>query len=215
MVDVASIGNSVMGVVMLIMGVIVLGIIAVLVIKIIESRRKYMQYKCVILTGDGFNKPNLEFDNAGIFIDNKTNNKRLYLKKNNVGLDPDDIPYIRGEKKKYIFLARTGLKNFRYLHSFNKIFEKKKFGLFGGEPEVGEEDVNWAINSYERAKKVFGTSTLEKLLPYLGLILMGVFMLGMIAVIIQKMPILIDKMTELSRHLELIAQAQSGTTVLQ
>jgi len=215
MVDVTSIGNAIVQIGIVILVIVILGGIALLIAVLIQSRRKYKQFVCVIFTGDGFNKPNIEYDDAGIFVDNKTKNKRLFLKKNNVGLDPDDIPYIKGEKKKYIFLARTGLKNFRYIRSFHKIFEKKKLGVLGGEPEVGEEDVNWAINSYERAKTVFGTSMLEKLLPYLGLILMALFLVAMIAVVMQKLPIVIDKMTQLAEHLEKISQAQSGTTIIK
>ena len=131
---------------------------------------RYKHFRCVIFERDGFGQLTKTYDNAGIFVDKKTGNKRLYIKKAYVGLDPDNIPYIVDNKgKKTIYLYRTGLKNYHYI----KINIKQP----GITLTVGEEDVNWAINAYERAKKTFSNSLLMQLMPYIALAFVSIVIL--------------------------------------
>ena len=43
--------------------------------------------------------------------------------------------------------------------------------------QVGEEDLNWAINAYAKAKQTFQQSTLMQYLPYISLALVSVVIL--------------------------------------
>ena len=205
--DLTMISSGILSFVLMLFATILIGSIIIFVYYSYRKKKRY-DFLCVILEQDGFGQSSYQTDKAGVYVDNKTKNKRFFLKRNNVGLDPDDIPYIRDEKgKKTIFLRKDGLKNFRYID-----FKT----LFTGDNEitVGEEDVNWAINAYERQKSVFGSTTLQKLLPYIGLIIMGVFILGMVAVILSKIPALLEETTKLTQVLKEMYLAQSGTTVI-
>jgi len=158
--DLSAIGNMLTGVLdiaVLIIGIIFLGAVAYGVTFFLMQHRKYSQYKIIIWDKDG----NEETDEGGIFVDKKTNNKRLFLRKNNVGLSPDNIPYKRQGNKKIIYMLREGLKNFRYI---DVRVGEDKINI-----NVTEEDVNWAINSYERQKKLFQNSLLMQLAPFLAL----------------------------------------------
>lgn len=141
--------------------ILIVGGIGVLVTWMIIKYRKYSEFYCVI-----FERWGISFDSAGIFVDNKTNNKRFYMKKANVGLSPDNVPYKKVGNKKWVFLKRDGLKNFRYI--------ELDFSEEDITPNVTEEDVNWAINAYDRQKKIFVDSMLMKVMPYAALIFVGI-----------------------------------------
>lgn len=206
--DLTAISSIVINSAVMFAGVIIIGTVLVFIIRAYLQWKRF-KYVCIIVEKDGFGQPQLDKDKAGIYVDAKTKNKRFFLKKSNVGLDPDNVPYIKNEKgQKVVFLKRTGLKNFQFI-SWENFFEEVS------SITVGEEDVNWAINAYERQKALFGTTLLMKLLPYLALIIMGVFILGMIAVLLQKFEILADIAEHLASASASIAQAESGTTVIQ
>jgi hypothetical protein len=144
--------------------VLILCVIGVIIYLMYNAGRKYKEFLCVIYDKDGFGNRIISYDNAGIFIDKQTNNKRFFLKKHNVGLSPDNVPAIYDGKNKVVFLQKVGLKNFRFVKiSFDEDLPTL---------EVTEEDVNWAINSYERQKK-FNNAWLEKYLPYIALIIVA------------------------------------------
>ena len=113
----------------------------------------------------------VNYDKAGIFVMGKTGNKLLYLKKLNVGLNPDNISYlIDSSGKKVIYLLRYGFKNFLFINPNADNRGEIKF-------KVGEEDVNWAVNSYEANKKRFSQSLLLQLLPFMVLALVCIIIL--------------------------------------
>jgi len=205
--DLASITQTVFGVVMIIFTVIVVGVIGIFLYMKYKDHKRY-EFLCVIFGKDGFGQLTYIKDVAGIYVDNKTGNKRFFLKKHNVGLNTDTIPYIKDEKGgKIVFLKQFGLKNFKFIN-FEDLFKTP------GEITVGEEDVNWALNSYERAKKVFGESMLQKLLPYMGIILMGVFVLGIVAIALGRLPEILGLLKEVIVMLKEVIQIQRGTTII-
>jgi len=132
--------------------------------KFMGKWKKYKEYQIVIWEKDGFGQWNEVVDKGGVFIDKATNNKRLFLKKANVGLTADNIPYLPGAKgKKVVYLLRSGLKNF-HLIRVNPAYPKVTL-------QVGEEDVNWAVNAYERQKKLGKNTIWDKLLDHLPMII--------------------------------------------
>jgi hypothetical protein len=180
---------------------------ATFTVMFVKKNKKYSQFICVIWKKDGFGQLVQESDRAGVFVDKITNNKRLYLKKANVGLDPDNIPYIPSGKIKFIYLYRTGLKNFRYIRP---VISDSHINL-----KVGEEDVNWALNDYERVKKAFAKKDmLKEMLPYAIFALLVIAFLVMVVFILKKFDVLAEVASELKTAAASIAQAKSGTTVL-
>ena len=110
-------------------------------------------------------------DKAGIFTNRKTGNKLFYLKRLNVGLKPDNIKFVfDGKGKRVVYLLRYGFKNFSFI-------EPSADTLGGIRFIVGEEDVNWAINSYESNKKRFSQSLLFQILPFMVLALVCIIIL--------------------------------------
>lgn len=171
------------------------------------QNKKYNQFDFVIWGRDSFGQLVEEKDKGGIFVDKKTNNKRLFLKKNNVGLDPDNIPYIAVNGRKKVYLLKLGLKNFRYV--------KPKPDFDGLSFVVGEEDVNWAINSYERQKKVFGQNWLLQYLPFMALAFVSIIILIMFIYFFKQFPVLKDIALAMKEAAQQLAAAQGGTVILQ
>lgn len=182
-------------------GLIAFGLIAYF------QHKKYNQFDFVIWGRDSFGQLVEEKDTGGIFVDKKTNNKRLFLKKNNVGLDPDNVPYISIGGRKKVYLLKLGLKNFRYI--------KPKVDFNGLAFIVGEEDVNWAINSYERQKKVFGQNWLLQYLPFMALAFVSIIILIMFIYFFKQFPVLKDIALAMKEAAQQLAAAQGGTVILQ
>ena len=111
------------------------------------------------------------YDKAGIFLNTKTGNKLFYLKRLKVGLNPDKLMYLNDSKgKRIVYLLRYGFKNFVFINPFVKDVGDVRF-------KVGEEDVNWAVNSYEASKKRFSQSLLFQMLPFMVLALVCIIIL--------------------------------------
>lgn len=162
------------------------------------------KYKCVIFEEGN---DNISFDRAGVFIDKKTNNKRLFLKKNNAGLNPDKIPYKNRGNSKIVFLLKTGLKSFRYMNLVTS--SNPGFAV-----SVGEEDVNWAINAYERQKRIFSQSTLLQYMPFIALGFTGMIILIIFIYFFKEFAVLKDMAVAMKEAATEIAKAKTGTTVI-
>lgn len=168
----ASVGSGALNVGMIAVTlVIVVVIFGVAYFAFIQNKR-YKEYRVVIWERDLFGNTQQTFDDAGVFVDKKTLNKRFFLRRSNVGLEPDNIPYVRMPNgKKLVYLVRRGLKNFQFI--------KPVIADTGFKFQVTEEDVNWAVNSYERQKKLFQSNTLMQLLPFILLAFVSVIILVM------------------------------------
>lgn len=152
----------------IIVGVIIIGGgFVTLMLYFYFKWKKYSEYDCTIWDEGKITETK---DTAGVFVDQKTRNKRLFLRKANVGLDPDNVPYKIGKNgKKIVYLLKSGLKNFKYIDI--KVNEPTL------EINVGEEDVNWAVNAYERQKKMFNQSLLMQLMPFIALAFTAIIIL--------------------------------------
>jgi len=168
--------------------------------------KRYSQYNCRIWEQDGFGQWRELYDDAGVFVDRKTQNKRLFLKKNNVGLSPDNIPYIPSGSKKIIYLLKTGLKNFRFI----KIRPNNPSVVLS----VGEEDVNWAINSYERQKKIFSQDRLMAYMPFILLAFVSLVILVIFIYFFKEFGTLKGVAQSLSEAAHSLAEAKAGTVVI-
>lgn len=154
--------------------------------------RRYTEYKCVVWEKDGFGHTNETYDKAGIFVDKKTKNKRFYMKRANVGLNPDNVPFVPNvasgmfAARKTVYLLRTGLKNFQFI--------QPEIGNPHIDLNVGEEDVNWAVNAYEGQKVRFAASMLLQYLPFILLGFVSIIILILFIYLFNKLDILRDIM---------------------
>ena len=205
--DLASITSSGMFIVLLLFGVLFVGGFAAVATWLFTKWKQYQQFEIEIWQRDGLGQLNVKYDKAGIFVDSKTKNKRLYLKGHNVGLDPDNIPYMpSSSKKRKILLLQTGLKNFRYI---KPIITGEMLSFV-----VGEEDVNWAINSYERQKKIFGDTWLAQYLPFMIIAFVSIIVLILFINLFKVAPDLKDAAVALKEAAQAMAQVRSGTVIV-
>lgn len=205
--DLANAGAGLLHTATLIGIVLLVGILVILVVWQWLSRKKF-DYRCFIVESVGGLNVVVGEDKAGIFVDNKTGNKRFFLQKGNVGLTPDKVPWIPSvHGSKVVFLLKVGLKNYRFIDM--KFATQGQFTI-----TVGEEDVNWGINAYERAKKLFASTLLQQILPYIGVLIMGIVIVIMLVVIVNKFEVLKELAAQLQKVAETIVQARTGTTVL-
>lgn len=169
--------------------------------------RKYQQYDVTIFSKDGSGSVVRETDDGGIFVDSRTKNKRLFLRKNAVGLDPDNVPFIHSKGRKRIYLFRTGLKNF---HFIKMGFKDPALTL-----QVGEEDVNWALNAYDRQKKIFQQNLIMQLLPFIMLAFVCVIILVIFIYFFKEFGTLENMARYLKEAVDVATTAQAGTTILE
>lgn len=201
-----SIGNTALNIVMILLSLIFAGAIVVGIAWFFIRRKKFNQYECIIWKKDAFDKVEEIEDKAGVYVDKVTNYKRLFLKKANVSLSADNIPFIRRGKKKVIYLEQFGLKNFRFL--------KPSVSGDSVEIDVGEEDVNWAIVSYERGKKAFSTDRLLQFMPYILLGFVSLIILIMFIYLFKQLGTIKELFVAAEELTNSIAQARAGTVIV-
>lgn len=175
---------------------------------LVKEQTKYKQYSIIVWEKDGFGQLTHAYDGGGIFVDKNTGNKRLFLKNNRVGLEPDNIPFIMMPNgQKVVIVLKSGLKNFSYVKPTitNNLI---KF-------TVGEEDVNWAINSYDSIKKKFANNLLKEYLPFIMIAIAFAVLLILFNMMFKKMDVLVDVAQALERTANTLAAMNSGTTVIQ
>ena len=209
MVSVEGVSSTALNIGVIVIVIVIVGTVLIGITLLILHWRKFQQFKCVIYEKDGFGQLREKIDSAGIFVDKKTLNKRFFMRKNKVGLDPDNIPYISTQKgKQIVYLLQTGLKNFRFLRfSIDTSTDDFKIG-------VGEEDVNWAINAYERQKKLFSQSLLMQLLPFMLVAFVTIIILVIFIYFFKNFDTLKDvaaSLAEMAGHAE---NLKLGTTVI-
>ena len=204
--DVAGISSSVLNIVIMILSIAVVGGLVGGITYLILKYKRYKQFTCIIFERDGFGQLQRRVDDAGIFVDGKTKNKRFFLKKMKVGLNADSVPYIQSGNKKIVYLLRTGLKNFRYIR------------MNINEPEVlltvGEEDVNWALNTYERSKKMWGSSIWMQLMPYIAIAFVTIIILVIFIYFFKEFASLKEFAIVMKETAKILVQGQTGTVVM-
>lgn len=199
--------SGVLNFVVILVGIVVVGIIIAVIAWMYYSKvHIYKQFKCVIFQRNGFGQLEQKFDMGGIFVDPKTKNKRFFLKRANVGLDADNLPYISAGVSKTVYLLQTGLKNFRFI---NINIAEPKVSL-----TVGEEDVNWAVNSYERQKKLFQDSKWMQLLPFIAIAFVSIIILIIFIYFFKNFSVLENVALALKEAAVEIAKASADTVIV-
>lgn len=191
----------------MIMSLLFFGALSAAIIYGMKQYQKWSQFKCIIWGKDGFGQIVEKTDRAGIFVDGKTQNKRFFIRKANVGLECNNIPYVQSGKQKIVYLLQTGLKNFRFI--------KPKISDDLMTFEVGEEDVNWAINAYEKQKRLFNQNILLQYMPFILLAFVSIIILIMFIYFFKQFPTLLKVAQALQEAAVAFAQSQGGTVILK
>lgn len=174
----------------------------------VSRYRRYKEYVCIIWKVDTYGNKTQYRDDAGVFVDGRTKLKRFFMRRSNVGLNADNVPYVAGSGgKKYVYLVQTGLKNFHFVDVEVDYPEVTM--------QVGEEDVNWAVHAYERIKKTFADRMIMQLLPYLALVFVSVIIMIMVIYVVKNFDVLRDIAVELKEVARIIAEGRAGTTVIE
>ena len=196
---------AVLNIIIWVIGIVLLAGAGFLAFRLYSSQKKYKQFQCIIWRKDGFGQLAQVTDQAGIFVDKLTKNKRLFLKRSGVGLSPDNIPYLPSGSKKIIYLYQTGLKNFQFI----KPNISTSISL-----SMTEEDVNWGLNSYERAKKQFSHNVLLQYMPYIALAIASMVILIIFIYFFKQFGILKEVAVAFRDAAQSFAMAKSGTVIL-
>ena len=122
MIGLDTVGSMALNVGIIIISLFFFGSFGGLIGWIFFRWKKYSQFTCVVWGRDGFGQLSETSDTAGIFVDRKTKNKRFFLRWGNVGLDPNNVPYVKRGKKKIVYLLKKGLKNYCFI---NPIISKR------------------------------------------------------------------------------------------
>lgn len=189
-------------------GLIFVAIVGLGAYLYLRWRQQSEGYKVIIYSQDGFKQITQRNDIGTIYVDRITKNKRLFLKKSRVGLEADKFPFTMGTKgEKTIYLLQTGLKNYRFITIAIDVPK--------AELKVGEEDVNWALNEFDRAIKMFEAKSFWKEYgPYLMFIISVMAVLIVMIVLIKKFDVIQAASENLKQAAQYIAQAKAGTMVM-
>jgi hypothetical protein len=153
---------------------------------------------------------------AGIFIDKKTDMKRLFLKTHGASLDADKVKYVMGNKgQKYIYLRKYSQKNFAFI-DISELLKAHDANL-----KVSEQDVNWAIHEYRKHKTLDNKDWLAKWLAPMLFGFAAIALVILVAFIFQKFDVLqttaqtINSAAEALRQAaQQLAAAKSGTQII-
>lgn len=167
--------------------------------------KKYRDYKCVIwdVSGGNFQET---YDRAGIFEDKALKQKRFYLEKGRVGLPPDKVPYLPVGKKSIVYLAKYGLKDYRFIN-IKLQPESVKFN-------VTEEDVNWATEMLAKTDRLFDFSSWKNWLPFIVMAVVAIGIIIMVIYVVRNFDVLKDVALALRQTAEIMAQKEAGTVVV-
>jgi len=149
--------------------------------------KRYQQYSCIIFEKDAFGNIHSSTDDGAIFV--KGTNKRLWLRKNNISMPGDDLPYFMQGNKKALFILKKGTKNY--------VFIQPKIDDDDLEFMVGEEDVNWATIAFDHSTRNFGENWIMQMMPY-AMVAFAMLVTMVIAIMIIKK---FDVLLEVSKNL--------------
>lgn len=156
----------------------------------------------------GTRAPRFKEDRGGVFTNKRTNIKRLYLYKARVGLNPDTIPTIFSDGgKKIITLWQTSIKGYRYVTP--AVYDNPGLAF-----HVGEEDVNWALVTFNEWVNRFKVSSFIE--RYGHMILWAVTIMGtlfLVFFVMQKFDVLSSVATNLNAAAEALRDTSLGTVV--
>lgn len=199
--------TTVIWVSLLIFGVFIFGILVFYIGWRIRDYKRYKDYFVMIFNEDEWGQKDVKFDQGGIFVDKKTNNKKFFLRYTGVGMDFENLVYSHGNNgKKIVMLSKKKDSEYQYV----KPEFKAKQGI---EFSMGEEDLNWGLNSYEKAKTAYEwRNKLLQFAPWMGLIFVGFVFLILCIYVLKQFDVLAQLGTSMEKTATILSQ-NSGVVV--
>jgi len=169
--------------------------------------KRFKEYEVIIFSEDEWGQKDIKFDQGGIYVDRKTNNKKFFLRYIAKGLDFEQLKYSHGSNgKKIVMLYKDNKGEYQYI---TPEFESDDGVSFS----MGEEDLNWGLNSYEKAKNRFAwRNKLLQFAPWIGLVFVGFMFLILCIYVLKQFDVLKDVGLSLERTASTLAQ-NSGVVV--
>lgn len=182
--------------------VLIVGTVVIVAFITLRNRRLWV-YDVVYLNMDGITGGK---DLGAVYVDKQTNMKMFFLKNLKAGLNPNNIPWKLVGNRKVVYLIRTGQKTFRYINW--------KFNADTLITEVGEEDVNTAIQDFEKQKFYLGKQSMAHMLAFGAFIVISLVIMVMIIFVLNKFDTLLDLGEALKETAQILREMKSGTTVI-
>ena len=182
-----------------------------------SQAKKYKQFVCIIFSKDALGNAIREIDSAGIFVDKTTNMKRFFIKKANIGLDPDHVKYIMGTngKTKYVYLRKYAPKNYAF-YDLSKLLAADNAEL-----KVTEQDVNWALQEFRKHKALDNKNFWNQYGTYIIWGFAVITTLVLFALLVQKFDVLqsvagalSNAATSVKEAAQQLAALKSGTQII-
>jgi len=168
-----------------------------------SQSKKWNQFVCIIFSKDAFGNAIREIDKAGIFLDKSTGMKRFFIKRQNIGLDPDKVKYIMSTngKTRYVYLRKYAPKNFAFYDL------TKMLSTDNPELKVTEQDVNWALQEFRKHKALDNKSFWNQYGTYVIWGFAVICTLVLFALLVQKFEVLQGVASALSAAAQAIKEA--------
>lgn len=221
--ELATIGYSSMNM------IIITGIIVVVVALIawgawfFMNWKKYQDYMVCVFHKNGEDKWCLRFDKGGVFVNKKTNTKRMWMKKSRSSLQADRIPFLPKNRLSFmdytfgvIFVVQKADGSYAYIDKWN-IDEN------GLQVQVSGEDLNWGLTAFDEIMRHIENKFFKDLMLVISIVVVGIIILIMVIISVKDMThvaeLLANAMSTASANMKefaaSMAQANSGTTVIQ
>lgn len=197
--------------------IIILAVMVSLIWYFAGQAKRYKQFTCIIFSKDAFGNAIREIDGAGIFTDKTTNMKRFFIRKANIGLDPDKVKYVLSSdgKTKYVYLRKYGLKNYAF-YDLTKLLSDDNPEL-----KVTDQDVNWALQEFRKHKALDNKNFWSQYGTYIIWGFAVISTLVLFALLLQKFEILqsvassiSSAANELKQAAQLWASTHSGSQII-
>ena len=205
MVDTTVVWN-VVRIVIMIVSVVVVGAFAVGGVYMYMMWKRYQEYRVVLWEKDSMGNVHEIDDQGAVFADRKTGNVLFHLRKHKVPLSPDNIPFIKKGKTKLVYIVKYGLRDYRFI---KPVVSDGGVGLV-----VGEKDINWAINTYQRVKKVMEGNNIMQFLPFILLAFVSIVILIIFIYFFKNFSVLKDVAVALNEAAQAIAANQATAQVV-
>lgn len=185
---------------------IVVGGIAVAGVYAYMMWKRYQEYRVVIWEKDSLGNTHEVDDQGAVFPDRKTGNILFHLRKHKTVLSPDDIPFVLKGKTKLVYIVKYGLRDYRFLRPNVTATD---VGMV-----VGEKDINWAVNTYQRVKKVLEGNNLLTYMPFILIAFVSICILIIFMYLFKQVPAMKEMAEAFRDAAQAFSQCQAAAQVV-
>lgn len=199
----AQAGYGIFGLMLFLIGGVIFLAIIFVIYKIYKWNAQFTD-TVLVLKKDNLGNIVGEWDRGGACFDVQSKHRLWFLKSGIGGLDPDKKPFISTKKGVFVIVFKQGLKALHYVTPI--VNEKGDMEL-----KVSDQEISWAINAYERSKKILFWDRLKEFLPYIAAFMFMVIACALLVFLINKLD-LKAVVAQLESTARIIAEAKMSCT---